>query len=51
MDHLRARRPQPLKGKNGKGDSATVYSQADLNRRLKAAEEAGVKVNVRETTE
>ncbi|WP_168220930.1 hypothetical protein [Actinomadura sp. WMMA1423] len=43
--------PNPLKGKDGKGDSATVYSKADLNKRLAAAKKAGVKVNVRETTE
>lgn len=40
--------PNPLKGKNGRGDSAIVYSQADLDRRKKAAKAAGVKVNVRE---
>lgn len=43
--------PNPLKGKNGKGDSAAVYSEADLTRRLDAAKEAGVTVDVRETTE
>ena len=43
--------PNPLKGKDGKGDSAAVYSKADLKRRLAAAREAGVQVDVRETTE
>lgn len=43
--------PNPLKGKDGKGDSAAVYSETDLQKRLAAAREAGVKVDVRETTE
>jgi hypothetical protein len=38
--------PNPLKGKNGKGDAISVYDDADLRRRLAAAEAAGVKVNV-----
>jgi hypothetical protein len=40
--------PNPLRGKDGKGDSALVHDQADLDRRLAAAKAAGVKVTVRE---
>lgn len=39
--------PNPLKGKGGKGDSIAVYDTQDLNRRLKAAKKAGIKVTVR----
>jgi hypothetical protein len=38
--------PNPLK-QSGKGDSALVYSRADLKRRTRAAKKAGVKVKVR----
>lgn len=38
--------PNPLTGQNG--DSALVYSQEDLDRRLAAAKAAGVHTSVRE---
>lgn len=39
--------PNPLKGKDGKGDAISVYDDDDLKRRTDAATKAGIRVSVR----